>query len=167
MKKKKSSIKLKRLSRGELGQVVDVASRTFGGASKYISHSVVSDSATSWTVAHQVPLSWDSPGKNTGVGCHALLQGNLPAPGIKPGSLALQADSLPSEPPGKPSKYLYLKQICRSMRIHIYKSWIINSPLSMSRKKMNCICVNPGHGRACSKFKSEDNKWLRRKVCEK
>ena len=28
-----------------------------------------------WPVAHQVPLSWASPGKNTGVGCHALLQG--------------------------------------------------------------------------------------------
>ena len=30
--------------------------------------------------------------------------GDLPNPGIKPGSPALQADSLPSEPPGKPSK---------------------------------------------------------------
>ena len=28
--------------------------------------------------------------------------GDLPNPGIKPGSLALQADSLPSESPGKP-----------------------------------------------------------------
>ena len=27
--------------------------------------------------------------------------GNLPDPGIKPGSPALQADALPSEPPGK------------------------------------------------------------------
>ena len=39
---------------------------------------------------------WNSPGKNTGVGCHAL------DPGIESGSPALQADSLPSEPPGKP-----------------------------------------------------------------
>ena len=29
--------------------------------------------------------------------------GYLPDPGIEPGSAALQADSLPSEPPGKPS----------------------------------------------------------------
>ena len=29
----------------------------------------------------------DSPGKNTGVSCHALLQGNLPDPGIEPASL--------------------------------------------------------------------------------
>ena len=27
---------------------------------------------------------WDSPGKNTGVGCHALLQGDLPEPGMEP-----------------------------------------------------------------------------------
>ena len=43
-----------------------------------------------------------SPGKNTGVGCHALLQGNLPNPGTEPTSPALLVDSLPSEPPGKP-----------------------------------------------------------------
>ena len=31
---------------------------------------------TPWTVAHQTLLCpWDSPGKNTGVGCHSLLQG--------------------------------------------------------------------------------------------
>ena len=30
--------------------------------------------ATPQTVAHQAPPPWDSPGKNTGVGCHFLLQ---------------------------------------------------------------------------------------------
>ena len=30
---------------------------------------------------------WDSPGKNTGVGCHALLQGIFLNPGIEPVSL--------------------------------------------------------------------------------
>ena len=38
---------------------------------------------------------WYFTGKNTGVGCHFLLQGNLPDPGIEPVSLVLQADSLP------------------------------------------------------------------------
>ena len=33
------------------------------------------------------PRSKDSPGKNPGVGCYALLQGNLPDPGVKPMSL--------------------------------------------------------------------------------
>ena len=45
---------------------------------------------------------WDSLGKETGEDCHALLQGNLPKPGIEPVPLALQADSLPSKSPGKP-----------------------------------------------------------------
>ena len=35
--------------------------------------------------------------------------GALPDPGIKPGSPALQADSLPSEPPGKPQIYVYVQ----------------------------------------------------------
>ena len=34
--------------------------------------------ATPWTIACQAPLSMDSPGKNTGVGCHFLLQGIFP-----------------------------------------------------------------------------------------
>ena len=38
---------------------------------------------------------WDSPGKNTGVGCHFLLQGILPTQGSNPHLLHWQADSLP------------------------------------------------------------------------
>ena len=34
-----------------------------------------------------------------------LSPGDLPNPGIKLGSPALQADSLPSEPPGKPEEF--------------------------------------------------------------
>ena len=45
-----------------------------------------------------------------GVGSHSLLQGNLPDTGIKPGSSALQADSLPSEPPGKSSTQVKVNQ---------------------------------------------------------
>ena len=45
------------------------------------------------------PLSVDSAGRNTGVGCHAPS-----GPGIEPRSPALQVDSLPSEPPGKPCR---------------------------------------------------------------
>ena len=45
--------------------------------------------------------------------CHFLVQGNLPDPVIEPGSPALQADALPSEPPGKPilEKTLMLRKI--------------------------------------------------------
>ena len=41
--------------------------------------------ATLWTVSYQAPLSMDSPGKNTGVGCHFLLQGIFPTQGLNPG----------------------------------------------------------------------------------
>ena len=50
----------------------------------------------------------DSLGKNMRVGCHALLRGGLSNLGIEPRPPILQADSLLSEPPGKPynfSKY--------------------------------------------------------------
>ena len=50
---------------------------------------------------------WDSPGKNTGVGCCVLLQGIFPTQGSNPNLYFLsllhwQAGSLPQEPPGKP-----------------------------------------------------------------
>ena len=43
----------------------------------------------------------DSSGKNTGLGCHALLQGIFPTEGLNLRSLSLQVESLLSEPPGK------------------------------------------------------------------
>ena len=43
--------------------------------------------------------SWNSPGKNTGMGC-ILSPGDLPDPGIKPRSPTLKADSLLFEPLG-------------------------------------------------------------------
>ena len=45
--------------------------------------------ATPWTVAHQAPLSINSPGKNTGVGCHAFLQGIFLTKGLNPCFLRL------------------------------------------------------------------------------
>ena len=44
---------------------------------------------------------WDFPGENTGAGCHFLLQGIFPTQGSNPGLLALQAESLLPESPGK------------------------------------------------------------------
>ena len=44
---------------------------------------------TPWTVADQASPSMGFPGQSTGVGCHFLLQGDVPDPGIDPGFLAL------------------------------------------------------------------------------
>ena len=54
----------------------------------------------------------DSPGKNTGVGCHAVLQGIFLTQGLNPHRLCLlqwQAGSLPLAPPGKPNIVAYFQ----------------------------------------------------------
>ena len=49
---------------------------------------------------------WDSPGKNTGVGCHFLLQGIFLTQRSNPGFLLWQADSLPLSHQGSPQRHL-------------------------------------------------------------
>ena len=56
---------------------------------------------TLWMVAHQAPARGDSAGKNTGVGCHALLQGIFVTQGSNQSLLHLlrwQAGSLSLAP---------------------------------------------------------------------
>ena len=82
-----------------------------------LSHSVVSDSVTLWTVAHQPPLPWDFSSKNIGVGCHFLLQDDFPNPGIEPTSPALQVDSLPLSHWGSSKCYIHVSNLI-PMRWH-------------------------------------------------
>ena len=67
-----------------------------------LSPSVLSNSAASWTVAHKPPLSMEFFRQEYWSGLPFPSPGDLPNPGIKPRSPALQTDSLPSELPGKP-----------------------------------------------------------------
>ena len=62
-----------------------------------VSHSVVSDFAIPWTVAHQAPLSMEFSRQEYWSGLPFPAPEDLPDSGIEPGSPALQADSLPSE----------------------------------------------------------------------
>ena len=61
----------------------------------------MSDSATPWSVAYQSPQSMEFSRQEYWSGLPFPFPGDLPDPGIEPGSPALQADALPSEPPGK------------------------------------------------------------------
>ena len=54
-----------------------------------LSHSVMADSATPWTAVHQAVCPWNSPDKNTIVGCHFLLQGIFLTQGSNPCLLCL------------------------------------------------------------------------------
>ena len=62
--------------------------------------------ATPWTVAHQAPQSMEFSRQEYWSGLPFPSPGDLPNPGIKPGSPALKAGTLPSEPPGKPHRLL-------------------------------------------------------------
>ena len=82
--------------------------------------------ATLWTVACQAPLSMQFL-KNTGVGCHCFLQGIFPTQGSKQhflhctAFLALQENSLPTEPLGKHSMLMTsgIIQMWNQVRIFI------------------------------------------------
>ena len=50
----------------------------------------------------RLPSPWDSPGKNTGVGCHFLFQGIFLTQGLNPCLLSWQVDSLPRSQLGNP-----------------------------------------------------------------
>ena len=79
----------------------------------------------------------DSPGKNTGMGCPALLQGIFPTQGLNPHILPLlhwQAGSLPWAPPEKPTPFLprlteYRVNHPKKKKVHMPKS-----PLPFIRK---------------------------------
>ena len=62
--------------------------------------------AALWTVAYQAPLSMGFSRQEYWSGLPFPSPGDLPNPGIEPGSPALQADSLPTELQGSP------KSIC-------------------------------------------------------
>ena len=66
-----------------------------------VNHSVMSDSLPPHTIVHQAPLSMGFSRQEYWSGLPFPSPGHLPNPWIKPGSPALRADSLPSEPPGK------------------------------------------------------------------
>ena len=57
--------------------------------------------ATPWNVAHQGPPSIGFSRQKYWIGLPFPIPGDLSDLGIQPGSPALQADALPSEPPGK------------------------------------------------------------------
>ena len=63
--------------------------------------------AIPWTVVYQASLSMGFSRQEYWSGLPFHSPGDLPDPGIKPRSSALQSDTLPSEPPGKPVLFLF------------------------------------------------------------
>ena len=69
-----------------------------------VSRSVVSESLIPWTVARQAPLPRGFSRQEYWSGLSFPSPRDLLNPGIKPRSPSWQADSLPSESPGKPAR---------------------------------------------------------------
>ena len=83
---------------------------------------------TQWTIAHQANPSMKSPGKETGVGCHFLLQGIFPTQGLHPHLLHLlhllhwQVEYLPLSHLGsQESDALHKREQRCSLRIFLQK----------------------------------------------
>ena len=88
-----------------------------------VSHSLVSDSLQPHGLQPtRLLYPWNSPGKNNGVGCHSLFQRIFPTQGSNPGPPALQADSLLSEPPGKPLFTLHWSLLRTSLVVQMVEN---------------------------------------------
>ena len=79
--------------------------------------SVRSDFETPWTIAYQTPLSMKFSRQEYWSGLPSPSPGDFPSPAIEHGSPSLQADTLPSEPPGEPRFICLLKTLMLEMLI--------------------------------------------------
>ena len=80
--------------------------------------------ATPWTVALQAPLSMEFSRQEYWSGLPFPSPGDLPNPGLKPRSPALQADSLPSEPIRKPTDSHRWTNLCLiSYMLSVYSKY--------------------------------------------
>ena len=94
---------------------------------------------------------WNSPGKNTGVGCHALLQGIFPTQGLNPGLLHCRFFTIWAT-----REVLKFHLSCAlALTIMIDKESHLTDPGGTSGKEPNCqwggiidIGFIPGSGRA-------------------
>ena len=73
--------------------------------------------STPWTVAYQAPPSMGFSRQEYWSGVPVPSPGDLPDPGIKAGSPTFQADTLTSEPPGKPNERANLKQALSGVQL--------------------------------------------------
>ena len=82
--------------------------------------------STLWTVAYQAPLSMGFSRQEYWSGLPCPPPGDLPDPGIEPTSPespALQVESLPTEPPGKPLSAYTLLQIRSHLQVPGFRIW--------------------------------------------
>ena len=96
--------------------------------------------AALWTVTYQAPLSMEFSRQEYWSGLPFPSPGDLPDPGIEPGSPALQVDPLISEPPGKPLLSLWLTTFLSGFPPRWrYESW--SAVLCVFCKYSGCVTL--------------------------
>ena len=92
-----------------------------------------------WISICQAPLSWDFSGKNTGVGCHFLLQGIFLTQDLNLHLLHWQVDSLPLSHQGSP-----LVTIAYQFQHFFFKFYQNHSQFGGMHDKafIFCTCMN-------------------------
>ena len=98
--------------------------------------------ATPWTVAYQAPSSMRFSRQEYWSGLPFPSPGDLPEPGIKPGSLTLRADALTSEPPGKAMVFKVVMYRCESLGHKegwALKNWC--SQIVVLKKTLENLCT--------------------------
>ena len=87
-----------------------------------------------WTVAYQAPPSMGFSRQEYWSGVPFLSPGDLPDPGIEPGSPAFQADGLTSEPAGKLFSESCLNDHLLFIRVHSFGDNILPFSGTLSQR---------------------------------
>ena len=75
---------------------------------------------TPWTIAYQAPRSMGFSRQECWSGLPFSSPGNLPDPGNEPRSPTLQANALPSEPPGKLENVVQFSSVQSLSRVLLF-----------------------------------------------
>ena len=109
---------------------------------------------------HQPPLSSGFPRQEYWGGLLFPSPGDLPDPGIERGSLALQVDSLPSEPPGKPDGSRGGGTVTTEAEIGVIRLQSRNLRDHQRQKARNGVSLQPPKGALPTALICTQRNWL-------
>ena len=121
-----------------------------------------------WTMAHQAPLSMGFSRQEYWSGLLLPSPGDLPDPGIETRSPALEADFLPSEPPGKPLLMAIVLMILLLISLSIKQGFKYGQSLIFSfyyRKTYAFLLKYSGHLSALQKLNRADYSYCSIQDC--
>ena len=118
------------VGKGNVGFIMMYTSTLSFNSAVFSMHAcwVESDSVTLDCSPQGSSCPWNSPGKNTGMDCHVLLEGIFPTQGSNPGLLHWQAGFIPLAPHGKPLSSMAAFQFNCTWRPLVQRYLVLYSP---------------------------------------